>query len=1109
MTETGKPLSDRKQRQMIDSRLDTSMLVEAAAGAGKTTKIIDRMIALLEANRCSIDTMAAITFTRKAAAEMRNRFQTELEKRARSASGERRERLRAAADNAGACYIGTIHSFCARLLRERPVESGVPLEFRQIEDDEDNRLRLEAWDGFCGGLYADDDPVLDRMSALGMDPGDLRDGFIKFADYPDVENWPCAPDGPLPHARTIRTAVWQYHRQIQDQVLPSIEDPGNDKLLQLYLRLPFYIARTDWEDAASVERLLEKFDGEKAPETRKTPWPGGNKEERDAAIEAEKERWRGFRDRTARPYLKRLYEHRYAVAMEVFFRAREQYDRLRMESSALNFQDLLMRSAALLREGGPHIRRYFLKRYTHLLVDEFQDTDPVQAEVMMLLASDDPDEGDWRECTPRPGSLFIVGDPKQSIYRFRRADLVTYNAVRAIIARSGGKVISLSSNFRSLCPVLDWVNRCFEDRFPPEADEYSPDYVHLSAGHDSGAGESEPCVEKLTVNDDLSKKNREQIVEYESGLIAGYIHRALTTGMMVRCPKEGAVARPVRPSDFMIVTWKKANMSRYAEKLDQLGIPNAVTGGTVLNDVAQIRQLHTYMTALVHPHNPVALVAALRGELFGIEDTDLYGLKSAGGRFDWRSSVPERLESGVRSRLESVFDHFRRSHRLVGRYPLMTAIQRIAGGLGLTVMAAASAGGNVQAGSVGKALELLRGARTESWSISAMVDYLGELAASEEPHDGLPARPLREEPVRIMNLHKVKGLQAPIVFLADPNGRSQHTPDFHIDRRRRDGACGFLKLQKTVGRYASATVAQPPQWEEKWAVEESKFADAEAVRLLYVAATRAETRLIISQRTKNAHRSPWSPFHENLAACSELEVEDIKQDSYVAPVGGKREENRATDTACRELACEPERINARKGALLAAGYRKESARPQRSADAALGPGREYGMEWGNLLHTLLEAKMRGAGAGGLRQIAASVVREQEMPESCIGEALEVQEALTGDPNGIFARARRSNHCMTEVPFTFRKGEDGGCPVLLSGVVDLAFYEAGGWVIVDYKTDGAAADAEGRKRLTGAYRPQLANYVLAWRLCTGEEVREAGIFYTAAPAYVRVEPERPV
>ncbi len=1093
-------LPDHDQRALIDTELDTCMLVEAAAGTGKTTKIIDRMIALLEGGKCAISSMAAITFTRKAAAEMRIRFQTEVERQARTADGPGAERLRHAAENTGECFIGTIHSFCARLLRERPVEAGVPLDFLQIQDDEDQRLRLDAWDGFCSALYACDDPMLSRMSGLGMDIGDLRESFVQFADYPDIGRWPCEPSGPAPDAGAVRSALHSYIHRIQNAVLPQIDDIGNDNLLKLYRRLPFLASGVDWNSVASIERIMEKFDGEKPPSTVQKSWPGANRKEKKAHIEPELERWMRFRDTVARPYLNRIYELRYGVAIDAFSGAMREYDALRAEGKQLNFQDLLINSAALLRDGGTHVRRYFRRRFSHLLIDEFQDTDPIQAEVMFLLASEDEREKKWRRCRPRPGSLFIVGDPKQSIYRFRRADLVTYGEVRKIISESGGQIVQLAANFRSPKPLLDWVNGALSERFPAAPDRYAPAYVHLKDGHGPYTEEHPACVLKLTVPEELAAKSRERIAEHEAETIAACIDHAIRTGMTIRRMREGGAETAVRPGDFLIVTRTRAMMSIYARKLNQLGLPNEVTGGTVLNETEQIGQLHDYMSALVHPHNPVALAGALRGGLFGLDDASLYEFRRRGGRFDWRSEVPESLSDELRMRMQDIFSHFRADRELIARLPAAAAMQRIAEGLGLPVLAAAAEGGNVQAGSLGKAIELLRGARNRFWSAAQTVDYLGEIAASEEEHDGLPALALREEPIRIMNLHKVKGLQAPIVFLAEPGGAGEHAPLFHIDRSGEGEACGYLNLRKRIAFYHYKTIARPAGWEEKWAAEESRFTEAENQRLLYVAATRAENMLVISRRTKRESDNPWASLAENLAACPEFTPAVPFKPPETAPEG--------EIMAPEELEAELSRIEDRRRAVLAPGYHVRRARPD-IPGAEFLPGSEFGTEWGSLVHSLLEIRMRGPETGlsqehGLRPVAASIVREQGLPESFVDEALEMVESLTTSPRAIFARALECERRLTEVPLTCRLDDDeDGRAVLLSGVVDLAFFENGGWVLVDYKTDKAAAEAGAREGLTKRYRAQIENYVLGWQRCTEEPVQEAGIYYTAAAQYVPV------
>ena len=260
-------------------------------------------------------------------------------------------------------------------------------------------------------------------------------------------------------------------------------DEGNDKLMPLYRRFPRQVRHANLALAADLYSLLERF-AASTPSVVQKNWPGGK-----AQALAEKAAWEQFAREHAVSYVEAIRAVRYRTILKVLRPAVVVYDRLRRAAGGLNFQDLLLIAARMLREY-PTIRRYFRKRFTHLLVDEFQDTDPVQAEVMLLLTADDPNETDWRRCTPESGSLFVVGDPKQSIYRFRRADIVTYSEVKRIIRESGGLVVSLSANFRSSASLVEWINDSFSRRFPSESTEIAPAHTPFQIGRvDERAGD--------------------------------------------------------------------------------------------------------------------------------------------------------------------------------------------------------------------------------------------------------------------------------------------------------------------------------------------------------------------------------------------------------------------------------------------------------------------------------------------------------------------------------------------------------------------------------------------------------------------------------------------
>ena len=1078
---TPKPLPDQDQRDRIVDDLDTSMLVEAAAGTGKTTSMVDRMVALLASGRCPVQNLAAITFTRKAAAEMRERFQVKLEKEARESSGEEGERLAEASRNVGRAYIGTIHSFCARLLRERPVEARVPMSFRELDEDEEARLQREAWEQHCARLYAREDQAVDELARLGVELADLRSAFADYALYPDVDEWPSEPELPLPEPEEIAGEVKDYLEHIRS--LPDPERTGTDYVLNVYESLPRRWRLTDPTNLMSLAGLLGDFDKED-PTTRKTLWPGEGREEKDELREAELHRWESFHRDVVGPFFKALHQHRYRAILDVLEEARQDYYRRREENGALNFQDLLLKSARLLREGGEHVRRYFQRRFSHLLVDEFQDTDPVQAEVMMLLTADNPAETDWRKCRPRPGSLFVVGDPKQSIYRFRRADLVTYNEVRRLIRENGGTEVELSANFRSTRPVIRWVNEAFNPQFPDRRNDYSPPYVDLEPGRDIAPPECDTSVQVLRCPAPVKKQS--EIAGLEAGQIARYIRHALDDPMPIRPPSDGGEERPVRPEDFLIITQTKRRMSLYARALQGLGIPNQVTGGTVLNEVAALEQLHLCLSAVARPHNPVALVAVLRSELFGVSDPALYAFKQAGGTFDYRKGVPEGLPEEHREEIEPPLEALQRYSRWLALLPPVAAARKVAGDLGLPALAGAAPGGNVEAGSLQKAFELLRAAQAENWTAAEMVDYLGELAESEEQHDGLPAVTMKRKPVRIMNLHKAKGLQAPIVFLADPSGKYHGAPDKHIDRSG-DLTRGYMSLSRRVSRWHSETIAVPPGWEEAMA-EEKRFAEAEDVRLRYVAATRAGVRLVISQRAKPSGKNPWKPLAPYLQDKPELEE----------PGGCEPPPEDHTPVTPAECAEASESIEATWRQALEPTYATAGAKERVVTGGEEFTGTPHGTRWGQAIHLILESCMDEPDPA-LEALARSAIRSEDLPEEMAEEAVQAARSVT--ESEIWHRALSSERCLTEVPFRrLIEGED--LPLISRGVIDLAFREADGWIIVDYKTDDTEVNDIGA--LTTHYAPQLRAYREAWEECAGEEVKETAIYFTHCSSYVPVD-----
>ncbi len=1056
---------DQASRDCILNGLDTTILVEAAAGTGKTTSLVGRMTALLREQKTSVDSLAAITFTRKAAAELRARFQAALEKENQNPTAESSVHIANALQNIDRCFIGTIHSFCARLLRERPVEAGVDPGFEEIDDDADGQLRNQAWDEYIDRLYGEDNALIDELTEMGLQPGQLKETFLRFADFPDVENWPVEKPA-LPNLSEVVRRLREYADHMTSMSKSFPDDIGNDRLMPLYRTVPRLVRYADPHKLSDWMDILDSI-GFKPYDRKKVvqkQWPGG----KEQAL-YELDTLNQFIEQYAKPWLNAWRVRRYELIMRVLQPARERYDKIRHMGGWLNFQDLLMAAARLLRNH-PHVRRYFRKRFSHLLVDEFQDTDPIQAEVMLLLTADNTSEPDWSQCQPVPGSLFVVGDPKQSIYRFRRADIVTYNQVKTIIEQSGGKVLSLSANFRTQEPILHWVNQTFHSAFSETADEFSPAYVNLEPGKTEQQIEDPQAVTRLLIPEDYSKND--DVMLHESHWIARLIRAAINEGS--------------EPGDFMIITRNRSHLSDYARQLEYLEIPHQVTGGSSMNEVPELELLYRCLMVLINPDNPIHTVSVLRSGLFGISDEELFHYKQAGGAFSFRAPVPETLPQETQDLFNEAFEHLKTYAHWFHRYPPVAAIERMIEDSGLLALAAAKSAGSNQAGSLLKAIELLRQKQADTWSLEQIVNQLGYWIHHEEVHDSIPVHPGQGSYVRLMNLHKVKGLEAPVVFLADPSGKYQHPVDIHIDRTQ-GRSSGFLAVLKRSG-YQNVLLAHPHQWEQ-YEEKEKTFLDAEEKRLFYVAATRAGKRMIISQRKKNNHHNPWNFFSDALG-----DVFDIPDPGRQAvPIVNEiRIDSTAPQRALEAITCQWDMI-------CTPTYETQHAKQVSQSWTKLDIERdEHGAQWGTLIHMLLEARMSQPECD-LASLAASFLADSNLDSSLLDEAIDTVQSVIH--SHIWERAQQSTERYVEIPFEtmILPPEEKALPILQRGVIDLIFREKTGWVIVDYKTDRVTSNQ--LHNICAHYLPQIQTYVERWEEITREAVLEKGLYFVYLNEYV--------
>ncbi|MDQ2979040.1 MAG: UvrD-helicase domain-containing protein, partial [Acidobacteriota bacterium] len=824
----GRP--DAEAREAIERDLRTTILVEAAAGTGKTTSLVARMVALVATGAARIENLSAVTFTIRAAAQLSQRFQNELEKRRESeADPGRREQLDAALRGIESSFLGTIHAFCARLLRERPVEAGVDPDFQEMDEPENNVARDAAWELFVQRLFVDDAPVVPRLSSLGIRLSHLQKAYEALCDNSDVE----AAIGP----ETLEPDFTEARRQVQvfleKAVLALPPEAGPDGWTgfeQAVRRAVRLLSLLDVQRGADFVQVLQALKSSKAREKA----PRGIK----AALET-------LQEDVVRPSLVRWAEHVHPIVMPVLVGARDAYREWRRQNGRLNFQDLLVGARDLLRDR-PDVRRALRRRFTPILVDEFQDTDPIQAEILFYLTGEDDHETDWRKLSPAPGSLFVVGDPKQSIYRFRRADIETYQIVRDRIAVSGGRVLQLSTNFRSTAPLCDWVNGVFgrPDFFPPAPTRAQAAYVPLAA--DRADGGEVPAALRIDVP--ASGSRAEPVVRDDAQRIGRFIASEVARGKRA-------------PGDFVLLFRRRRHMGAYARVLEERGVPFEIAGGGAFGESEELGALLPLLQSLADPDDPVSFVASLRGTVFGVDDDALYRWTRSGGRFRFTAEVPP----GADPRIARVVDLLRQGAELVETLPPAAAIARFCGRLGLTALAGAEELGESRAGNLLKALGAARKFSGEGLDFPGVVRELSRMR-EEDLIEQMSLEPGRPGVVRLMTLHGSKGLEGKVVFLADPTGEGPSGRDYWIDRDR-NPPVGHFRIAQKAGAWGEIDIALPRGWEEMCRIEE-EFEEAEKIRLLYVGATRAAELLVVSvKRTATRKASgPWAALDPFLTA---------------------------------------------------------------------------------------------------------------------------------------------------------------------------------------------------------------------------------------------------
>ncbi len=1096
---------DADVRKAIGEDLGATLFVEASAGTGKTTSLVQRATNLIATGTTTLDRVAAITFTEAAAAELRDRIRAELEKA--SGDGQRdqaeQDRCHQGIADLDQADISTLHSFAGNLLRERPLEAGLPPSFETSDEIRAGIEFDEEWSAWRD-RHLDGEtnlaPHLALALTLGMTLTHLRTIAGAFhQNYSDLSSVSFhAEDSPQSSAiEPILDAASELERLCRYSK-QGAGDPLYDHVqnrLALLRHRPATVS-----GPADDYRLLLDLLPLRQGRGRQGDWETDPDTGRNACA-ALKDVLNEL-DQQANDQIQNARRTALMPILEDLRRLILEYARKRRSEGRAEFQDLLVWARDLLWDNAG-VRDYFRNRYTHLLIDEAQDTDPIQAEIAMLLAepagaaSANPDHPiPWDQITPEPGKLFVVGDPKQSIYRFRRADVGQMKRLQSSMERSGGRTLKLVQNFRSQKPVIGWVNYLFEQWMQEPLGDGADD-SNSQAGYDPMSAlwvgdTGNPNSPQVWTLGNEAVDARIDDVRREEAREIGLLLRQMVAQQWETLDQEATTSngcetyRPVRHSDVCILMPRRTGIQVLERGLENADIPFRLESASLVFETQEIRDLLNCLKAIDDPADQVTTVAALRSPAFGCSDADLLRHRARGGSFDYLSDAsPDRGDAVVLS----AFQALRSFHRARLDESTAALIDRFVRERELMEAAV----GHPRMREQWRRYRFLveqagRFNRAGGGTLRAFLQWVDDQIAEGARVTETPVPESDEDAVRVMTIHGSKGLEFPVVILTGINSApARGGSPVIVDR-------GSGRVEIGVG--PAATRFATPGFEELVELD-NRMSAAEHIRLMYVATTRARDHLVLSmrrpargQKTTAAAIAEYMENHDDLWQAVEL-----SELAALAPTqpSNSDDHSHAIDETLHSTEHLDQWMAERKRTIaefsrpqfvaatgLARAYKDEEEEPDRPEPWRRG---RAGTSVGRAVHAVLQSIDLATGAGIEHRARAQAVAEG-VPDREAEVSRLVEVAVQSD---IVRRAVASKRIWREVPVAAPVG-DGS----LHGFIDLLFEEEDGLVVVDYKTD-AVTEAQ-LPEVIDRYRLQGGAYARAISQITGKPVRQVVFLY---------------
>lgn len=843
--------------------LDTShhLSVTANAGSGKTMVLVERYINILATGKAHVSEVVAITFTEKAASELKKRISERIALSIRSAADiQTRNKLEAIREQLSAAVIDTIHSFCSKILREYPVEAGVDASFTVLEGiDQQVMLETAIKETFDFVLKQEEgeakrEQLFRLLRSLGK--AKVLDIVNTLAlKREQVERW-VATDGLYTRPDEEVLAFWKdflssfvtrefEHSQLIGDMQEIIDAAGGKKSIVVNGLFKAFKREQDQRERLRLFGELLETLLTKEGKLRKDVI-GNNDDE--VAEQASRLRTAYKMFFPLIDFVLQTNDNLHAnllaqtrVLLDLYQIVIERYEEAKIEGAYLDFDDLQIRTKNLLRN--EQVRSKLAQRFKFIMVDEYQDTNLLQYEILLPLVDD-----------LQKGNLFIVGDPKQSIYGFRDADVTVFNRTKNDIEQrvNQAATVVMGDSFRPLTDIVAFVNTLFSPLMNSESGDHEVSYEPLVRGRQNVAGGR---VEFLLRTPQGDNAGAPQLSEAE--MIARRI-------VQLHAERHQVFGKDEQPhallfSDIAVLLRSRTGLGALEEAFIRHNIPYLVSGGIGYFQTQGIYDFYNYFRFLLNAEDDVALAGVLRSPFFNVSDAELFEVGyERRGRSLWKQIESKQGKIRRPASIGRAVDVLRQDLDNATRHPVAELVQHLVDRTSYAGFVAGSSRSGQMFANLEKLKRLAR--RYEEQGFTTLYDFVGRLKRliEQEEQEGQAAVDVLADAVKIMTIHAAKGLEFPVVVVPT------------LDRKFRLDAEPFLDAEAGLGFTPLNGAGSAPIAEYLKQHSRAKMI-AEEKRIFYVACTRARDMLILSGALQSSGSSEnWMQWTQTVLQLDQI-----------------------------------------------------------------------------------------------------------------------------------------------------------------------------------------------------------------------------------------------